>query len=196
MVIAARRAYKDAIRWTRAARTQLGPPDIARRSLFAFMATAIVILGLIGLTAPSRFGASRTHWSWWALAVLVLLAVAALARNWRRWTAPILGDSKWTEDEVAAAASALESCPAAFRTRYSVGWVWGPLALTALAAILSLSAAYFLVDAVLALGSIGPEQALLCVGQMILAIILLWIGAPRLTTIRFARQANRRASGF
>ena len=193
MVIAARRAYKDAVRWTVSARPPGEPQVSARRMLAALFVSAIVVLGIIGLSSPATFRASRSGWPWWVLLALVGGAAAALAFRWRTWTRPILGQSTWTEDEVDAAAGALESCPALYRIRYSLGWVWGPGVAIVMAAIFTFSSVYFLIDAVLARGDIGPEQALLCVGQLIVALVLLWIFSPRIRSVRFAHEAARRA---
>jgi hypothetical protein len=193
VVIAARRAYKDAVRWTVAERGRIPTPVIARRLLAALFCSGMVVLGLIGLSSPSTFESPRSGWQWWALLAAVILAAAELAIRWRRWLAPILHKTS-SHDAVEAAASALESCPVAYRTRYSMGWVWGPAGAGVLAAIFAFSSAYFIVDAILARGNIGPEQALLCVAQLIIALVILWLAATRLTTMRFAREAVQLAN--
>jgi hypothetical protein len=193
MVIAARRAYRDAVRWTRDSKPHVDVPATARGMLSVAFLTGIVVLGLIGLTNPSTYEGSRSGWQWFALAGLVGLALLVLGFRWRRWLRPVLYRTREL-DAVEAAADALRSCPSTFRTRYSMTWIWIPAVVGVLATILAFSSAYFLVDAVLARFSVGPEQALLGVGELLAALVIFWIIASKLWGIRFAREAVSLAS--
>lgn len=205
MVIAARRAYSDAVRWMKDARPRGSRSGRLALKLFAALYVgALLLLGSIGLVRPSRFGAptSRPMRSaeWAALALLVVvLGIYALLRR---------GDIRSSMDRSLEpfrrpidhpshdpATNALESCPAAFRTRFAMGWVWGPAAAFLLAALLAAASAYFVIDAILAGFAIGWQQLALAVIQAVLSLVVLRAAAKRLATWRLALSVHRSVTG-
>ncbi len=206
MVIAAGRAYADLVRWMKKARPRGLRPWRLTRSIFrACMVGSTLVLGGIGLIRPSRFGSQSSSAGggpeWWALGLLVALCVVAVmlrrrpiaeaaARLVEPWRRPLTDLASFEP-----AASALESCPAPLRTRFAIGWVWGPALLVVAGAFFAASAIYFVIDAILAGFSIGWEQPLLAVINMILSLVVLRVGAGRLATWRLAWSVHREVTG-
>lgn len=205
MVIAARRAYSDAVRWMKEARPRGARGGRLALKLFrALYVGALVLLGSIGLVRPSRFGAPTSRplrsVEWAALGVLtaVLLVYSLLRRqdilsSVSRFLEPFRSPIDHPSHDPAA--SALESCPAALRARFALGWVWGPAAAFLLAAVLAASSAYFVIDATLAGFVIGWQQPALAVIQAVLSLIVLRSTATRLATWRLALSVHRSVSG-
>ena len=197
MVLAARRAYRDAVRWTVEARPPIHPPLTARRLTGFLFFGGCLVLGLIGMTSPSSFGdpgAGRGGPQWWGAGIVVLIAALVLAVRARVWLRPL----RYRFDDrraVGAAADALRSAPAPFRTRYAAAWIWLPVGMMTLAALLAASAAYFLIDAVLARFSVTWQGPVIGLVDFILAFFLLLLAAPRIWTVRFAADVNREARG-
>lgn len=205
MVIAARRAYSDAVRWMKSAR----PPGsrsgrLAWKLFRSSYLSALLLLGVIGLVRPSRFGSPTSRplrsSEWAALALLVavvagfaLLRRRSVRRSLERFAEPFRRPIDHPSYEPAA--SALDSCPAPFRTRFAFGWVWGPAAGFVLAAFLAASSAYFAVDAILAGFSIGWEQLVLAAIQAGAALIVMRLVSSRLATWRLALSVYRTVSG-
>lgn len=206
MVIAAGRAYADLVRWMKKARPRGLRPWRLTRSIFrACVVGSTLVLGGIGLLRPSRFGSLSSRPGggpeWWALALFVALCLIAVVVRWRRTAgaaARLMEPWRRSLRELPSfepAASALESCPAPLRTRFAIGWVWGPALLVVAGAFFAASAIYFVIDAILAGFSIGWEQPLLAVINMILSLVVLRVGAGRLATWRLAWSVHREVTG-
>lgn len=207
MVIAAGRAYQDLIRWIKAARPRtLNPWRLARRLFGTFVLGATVLLGGIGLLAPARFGytTSRPHrgLEWWVLAAVVgicildlILRRAALASRAEKLRETFHGGLD-RHPSFEPAVNALGSCPAALRTRFALGWVWGPLALAVTGAVGAASAVYFVVDAILARFTVGFEQALFLGVNVVLSLLILRLGAKRLSVWRLSFAVHRAVSRY
>lgn len=206
MVLERRRAYSDAVAWVRLAR-----PDRLSKGRFAWgcfvrsFFAGIIVLGLIGLATPSRFGipgatAFRSGWPAFTLLGLVVLCVlttivrrrriASLVERLREpWRRP-LSDKPNYED----AADALAACPEAAQSRFAAGWVWGPMVVAILAVLLAFSTAYFLIDALLQRFVISLQTPILA-GVNAVASILLWrLVAVRMSTWRFAASVYKNVS--
>jgi hypothetical protein len=95
-----------------------------------------------------------------------------------------------------AATEALSSCPGPLRARFAVMWVWLPLAVGALAALLAFSAGYFFVDAVLARFDVGLGQILYGISFALTSLFVFLAIAPRLLSWRVAYAANRDATSY
>jgi hypothetical protein len=202
MVIAARRAYQDLIRWIKEARPRtLVPWRLARRLFATSSLASTVLLGAIGLFAPARFGAPasrpRGGQEWWAVACLVGLCLVVLLLSRSSMSA---GATRIRETfrgrleehpSFEPSVSALDSSPGALRTRFALGWVWGPMAAGVLGAIFAASAVYFVVDAILARFSIGWQQLLLAVVNAALSLIIFRIAAKRLSVWRLSFAVHR-----
>jgi hypothetical protein len=207
-VIAGQRAYSDAVRWLRSARRRGPDPwERSRRAFLSSIAVGIAVLSAIAIMSTSSFGlpgrsALRTGWPGFALlgvvGVAVVVAVArrrhiswVLARLREPFTRPLT-----EEDAFESVVDALSSCPAPFRTRFFFGWVVAPAVLWGLGALLAFSSAYFIVDAVLARGSVNWFHPAFGVGDALLSYFVFRIGAPRMSTWRLAVSAHRAAAGI
>lgn len=205
MVIAARRAYSDAIRWMKDARPSGSHSGrLAWRLFRSVYLAALLLLGAIGLIRPSRFGSPTSRpmrsveWAALALLVAVLAGFALLRRRRIRASLTRFGEPfrrPLDHPSHAPATSALESCPAPLRTRFALGWVWGPAAGFVLSALLAASSAYFVIDVLLAGFSIGWEQPLLAALQALLGLIVMRAVASRLATWRLAMSVQRSLTG-
>ena len=205
MVMAARRAYSDVLRWMKDARPRGARSGRLALKLFrALYVGALVVLGLIGLVRPSRFGAPTSRplrsaeWAGLALLVAVLsIYLLVRRREIRASSQRFLEPFRRPIDHPSLdpAANALESCPAALRTRFALGWVWGPAAAFLLAALLAAASAYFVIDAILAGFAIGWQQLVLAAIQALLSLIALRAAATRLATWRLALSVHRSVTG-
>jgi hypothetical protein len=92
------------------------------------------------------------------------------------------------------AADALSSCPGPLRARFAVAWVWLPLGIGIVAALLACSAAYYVVDATLARFDVGLGQVLYGVGLALGSLVTYLAIARRLLTWRVAFAASRDAA--
>ena len=206
MVIAAQRAYNDAIRWVKSAR----PPRfnawrLTRKVVLTCYMGSLLLLGLIGLSSPASFGGrgSRVGGSiqWWGLAALVALIVlwCLAKRDGIRTGASRLSEPLRRKllqfDSYRPAVDALEAAPAAQQTRFALGWVWGPALAVVVATFFAASSAYFLVDAILARFQIGWEQPVLALANAILSVIVVRVVARRLSTWRLAFSIHRDVTG-
>jgi hypothetical protein len=204
-VLAARRAYADAVRWTRQSRRDKISTRVFTRAAFVLSVTVgMLVMSIVGLLSPKTFGSpgSRALAGGWATAsMLVYIAVlgaAFVAR--RRKLAVVVG--RVTEairgipdDEgYEGAVGALSSCPAPLRARYALGWVWGPVAAAVLGGLLAMCTAYFIVDATLARFDVGAGQPLYGAAFAVLCLLVWRAAAPRLLSWRVAYAANRDAS--
>lgn len=205
MVRAARRAYSDAISWIKQARPRRSTRGRLAWKLFrTIYAGSFLLLGVIGLLRPSRFGSPTSRplrsVEWAALALLVAIVVAfafirrqRIVGSFRRLLEPFRRPLDHPSHDPAA--GALESCPAPLRTRFALGWVWGPAAAVVVAAFLAASSAYFVVDAVLARFEIGWQQPLLAAIQALASLLVLRAVAARLGTWRLALSVHRSVAG-
>ena len=206
MVIAARRAYSDATKWIRSARPErLHGWNRAGILFVNSFLTGMLLLSIIGTFAPSRFGSPgaapfRSGLTSIALGVIVALCVAfaVVRRQEIAWTVRRLREPthRAMTDHPAfeGAANALEACPRPMQSRFALFWVWGPAALWVLGAVFAFSAAYFVIDAVLARFSIGFEQVLLLAANAAISVLLLRAGAARFATWRLALSVYRSAT--
>lgn len=206
MVIAAHRAYSDAVRWVKSARPpRLNPWRLTRRLFQVCFMGSLMLLGAIGLLSPESFGAPTSRAGaglhWWGLAVLMALSVlwcfakrdgirTGAGRLWEPFRRRL---SQFEAFDPAV--DALVSAPAAQQTRFALGWVWGPVGVVVLAAVFAASTAYFLVDAILARFQIGWGQPVLAVANAVLSVIVLRLGAKRLATWRLTFSIHREVVG-
>ncbi|MFN2389889.1 MAG: hypothetical protein ABR575_09850 [Actinomycetota bacterium] len=204
MVIAARRAYSDLLRWMRgAAPGRAERAVLGRRAFLDTWLTSLAALAVIGIVSPSRFAAGARPFGDppVSLALAVLAAVvggSVAARHWGRgtgsprgWTAAL--GSGIEHPHVEGAVGALRACPAPFRMRFTAGWVWGPALVALLGVVFALSSAYFVVDAIVARGAIEPEQLLFAAGHALLSLVTFLLGARRLGTWPLAMTVSRAA---
>lgn len=206
MVIAAQRAYGDAIRWIKSARSaRFNAWRLTRRLFQTSFLGSLLLLGAIGLVSPESFGAPTSRAGggihWWGLAALVTLC---LAWCYTRRTGIRAGANRLAEpfrrrlDQLEAfdpAVGALLAASAGQQTRFALGWVWGPLAVLVLGGFFAASSAYFVVDAILARFQIGWEQPVLAVVNALLSFMVLRTGAKRLAVWRLAFSVHREVVG-
>ncbi|MFN2488826.1 MAG: hypothetical protein ABR529_03620 [Actinomycetota bacterium] len=126
------------------------------------------------------------------------LAYGALRRAELRWLAarvrePLVRPLE-EEPHFDDAVETLESCPAPLRMRYAIAWVWGPIAWAVVGGTCAFSAAYFVVDAILARFRVGWEQPLYGAVFGVLSVIVFAGAAGRLATWRFAASVYREAT--
>ena len=202
----ARKAYSDASAWMRS--RVPGPRSraaLASRSLAGSLVGSVLLMTAIAMASPARFGSqgSRAFGSGWP--VLVLAAVAAGCLLWvvarrRSFTWLVararepFGRPLEDDPAYAGAAGALAACPAPLRTRFATGWIWAPAVAALIAGAASLSAAYFLVDAVLARFEVGWQQPVLAAADLAVAWGLLRAFAGRLAVWPLAVSAHRAAT--
>ncbi len=213
MVRRAHGAYSDAAKWIKLARPSgLSRSGFASRCFQNSFIAGVVVLGLIGLASPSTFGQSRGFSAggkigglglgWPALLVvgLVLLGLvhAFVHREGIRWTITRMIDP-WRRPmsehpTYEGAVGALEECPDALRTRFAWKFVYRPLVFAVLASFFAFSAAYFLIDAVLAQFSVGWEQPVLAAVNVVLSVLLWRASARGLSTWRLAASVHKAAT--
>lgn len=201
-MLAARRAYSDAVRWTRSSRRRKLPvATFARGAFLHSLMLGILVMAAFGLLSPRSFGSPGSRAlgsSWAALSMGVVLVAATLhfaarRRKIVRFWDLVRGTLRGAPDDEAyeGALDALSSCPGPLRARFAVMWVWLPLAIGALGAVLAVSAGYFFVDAVLARFDVGPGQILYGLGFALASLIVFMIVSPRLLSWRVAYAAAR-----
>ncbi|HVM34948.1 MAG TPA: hypothetical protein VM784_06350 [Actinomycetota bacterium] len=207
-MIEARRAYADATGWIRAARPRrIEAGRFAARAFWGSFAAGVLVLGAVGLVAPATFGepgvgtAAGRGLPALVLAGVVVAALAVGLSQGRRliWVArrirePFVRPLEEYES-FEGAAGALAACPDALRARFAFGWVWGPAAVAVAGGTFAFSAAYFVVDAILARAQLGPGQWLMLAANFLLGAIAFRLGALRLSTWRIAASAYRDATG-
>jgi hypothetical protein len=206
MVIAARRAYSDATRWIRSSRpSRLRGWNRAGILFVNSFLVGVLLLGVIGTLAPSRFGspgatAFRSGLPSFALIGIVALCgmCAFIRRREIVWALRRLREPahRIFSDEPAfeGAVNALEACPRPMQSRFALFWVWGPAAMFVLGAVFAFSAAYFVIDAVLASFSVGWEQVALGAGNALASVVVFRVAAARLATWRLALGVYRSAT--
>lgn len=201
-----RRPYSDAAAWMR---SRIPPrrdrAALAGAALTALLVDGLLLLSLIGTASPARFGSlgSRAFGSGWR--TLALLGVAAACALWlaarfraHRWVAAKMREP-WRrpleEDPAFAGASgALGAARGPLKTRFALGWIWLP-ALAVLGALgAALTTGYFLVDAVLARFEIGWQQPVLAAVNLVVAWVLLRVGAGRIAVWPLAVSVHREAT--
>lgn len=204
MVIAAGRAYQDLVRWIKRAKpSTYNGWRLARRLFWTCVVGSTLLLGTIGLLQPGRFGSRagplRTI-EWWALAALVGISVlVVVVRRTRIQAAATRLQQTFRggleqHPSFEPAVSALDSCPGPFRSRFALGWVWGPAALVVAAATAAASAVYFLVDAILARFTVEPQQVLLAAVNAVISLVILRLAARRLGVWRLSYAVHRTAT--
>lgn len=201
--MSARRAYSDAVKWLKSAKPRnFRRGAWAERALGASVAVAMPLLTAIALVSPASFASPasntlRTGWPLYALLGLLAVSLLYLLARWRRirWAIararePFLsapeGDQRYE-----GAADALAACPAPMRTRFALWWIWAPVGVAVLAVMCAFSAAYFLVDAILAQFNVGWEHPVLAAANLVVSFVLFALTARRLATWRLAVAAHR-----
>lgn len=202
-MLAARRAYVDAVKWVKSARPRrFSRVRYAERALGATVASAIPLLTLIALGSPASFGsrASNTLHTGWPL--YVLLAILGLSLIYlvtrgarilwslRRIRDPFVreprGDPRYEN-----AADNLAACPGPLKTRFAIQWVWGPVVIAVLAVMTGFAGAYFVIDAVLARFNVAWYHPVYAAGNILLSLVLFALVSGRLTTWRLATAVHR-----
>lgn len=178
---------------------------LAGAALTAFLLDGLLLLSLVGMASPARFGSvgSRAFGSGWRTLVLAGVAVLCalwLASRWRghRWVLAKAREpfQRPLEDDpaFAGAAGALGAARAPLKTRYALGWIWAPGAAVLGAVATSLTVSYFLVDAVLARFEIGWQQPVLAAVNLVLSWALLRAAAGRIAVWPLAVSVHREAT--
>lgn len=202
-MLAARRAYVDAVKWLKSARPRrFSRLRYAERSVGATVATAIPLLTLIALASPTSFGsrATNTFQTGWPL--YILLGILALSLIYlvgrgarilwalRRVREPFVreprGDPRYEN-----AADNLAACPGPLKTRFAIQWVWGPLVVALFGVMSGFAATYFLIDAVLARFNVGWYHPVSAAAFLVISIVLFAVVAGRLVTWRLAAAIHR-----
>jgi hypothetical protein len=202
MVTSSGRAYADATGWIKSSRRRFDKMHYAQKGFGAAFLSALILLGAIGVISPQAFGSTgsrtlRTGWPSWVLLGLIGLALIYAISKWRfiRWALRRVRDpfvrAPAGDPRYEGAADALAECPQAYRTRFSIWWVWGPVALAFLGSVCAFSVAYFVVDAVLAGFEVGWETPLLAGVNLIVGLVLFRLAASRLSTWRMALAVYR-----
>jgi hypothetical protein len=208
MVIAGQRAYADAVRWIRSARPPIRRGRFARTAVRTSSLTGLALMSLIALADPNRFGSpgSRTlRTGWPSVVVIAVLAgcvlfallrrqeiISAVTRVGEPYRRP-LSELPSFDD----AADALAACPGAFKTRFALLWVWRPLALVVVGVTCSFSTAYFVVDAILARGSVGWGQVLYACVFLAASFAVFAVSAPTVSTWRLSASVFKEVtSGY
>lgn len=202
-MLAARRAYVDAVKWVRSARPRrFARLRYAERAVGATVATAIPLLTLIALASPGSFGSRasntlRTGWPLYVLLSILALSLvylftrrARIAWSVRRLREPFVrapeGDPRYEN-----AADNLAACPAPLKTRFAIQWVWGPLVIAVLGVMAGFAAAYFLIDAVLARFNVDWYHPVYAAANIVVSIVLFALASGRLITWRLALAVYR-----
>jgi hypothetical protein len=201
-MLAARRSYSDAVRWARASRRHKLPHTAFARGAFLHsLMFGILLMALLGLLSPRSFGSpgSRALGSGWGALSMVVVLVAALLhfaarrRKISRFWDLIRGTLRgaWADEGYEGLVNALSSCPGPLRARFAFMWVWLPLVVGAIGALLAFSTGYFFIDAVLARFDVGLGQVLYVLSFALASLVLFLAIAPRLLSWRVAYAANR-----
>ena len=198
MVMASEKAYSDAKKWLRTARPRrIERNRFAWRSFAGFGLAGLVVLGIISLLAPNNFGAPGTNTlgtGWPLMLVLGLIAgsllYALLRRQRLTWLFIRVREPyrRPMNDHPSfdGAADALAECPAPYRTRFAINYVWIPIGLVILGATFAFSVAYFVIDAVVARFQIGWGKPLYAAVFVVLSVLMFGVAAGRLSTWRLA----------
>lgn len=202
----ARKAYSHAAAWMRSR----VPPRASRGSLATAATTgcviyAVLLLSVIALVSPARFGSqgSRAFGSGWPSLALAALGAACLA-----WAVARRRRHSWVVGKVrepfrrpleedpafAGAAHALAAARPPLKTRFAAAWIWAPAAAALLALAGSLTAAYFVVDAVLARFEVGWQQPVLAGLNLAFSWAVLRAAAGRLAVWPLAVSVHREAT--
>jgi len=203
LVIAAQKAYANSVKWVKSGRAPRRYRwRIAQRAFGGSFVAGILLMSLIALVSPDSFGAPgsntlRSGWPLYVLLGLIGVSVVFLLTGWRRaiWLLARLRDTLLRQPEgdprYEGAAANLAETPGPFRLRFVLWWVWGPAAIAVLGGMCSFSAAYFLVDAVLARFRVGLETPILAAANLILSLVVFRLIAARLSTWRLAVSVHR-----
>jgi hypothetical protein len=178
---------------------------VAGAALGGCLVYSLLLLSLIGLASPARYGSqgSRAFGTGWTS-----LALAGIAAGCATWAIAHRGTHAWLVRKVrepfrhpleadpafAGAAHALGAAPAPLKTRFAAGWIWLPAVSALLALAGCLSTAYFAVDAVLARFEVGWQQPVLAAANLLLAWVLLRVAAGRLAVWPLAVGVHREAT--
>jgi hypothetical protein len=197
----ASRAYRDCLAYLRLARSKnLDTGDFARRATQRSLFAGILVLGIIGLISPGAFGRLgaeplRSGWPSWLLGAVVAVCagVCLIRRNEILYLFERLRDPfrrPMTENpNYEGLVDAFDVLPASLQSRFTWSYVWGPMVAAVLATFFAFSAAYFVVDAILARFLIGWQQPILALVNLFLSYLVWRLAASRLATWRLATSA-------
>jgi hypothetical protein len=185
--------------------SRAGRASLAGAALTACLVDGLLLLALVGLVSPARFGLQGSRAFGSGPPTVALIGIAAACGLWvyarrgaHRWVVAKIGEPfrrPLEEDPAFAGASAaLAAAPGPLRTRFAVTWIWFPVAGAVIAATAGLSAAYFLVDAVLARFEVGWQQPVLAAADLIVAGALFRLGAGRLAVWPLAVAVHQEAT--
>ncbi|HEV2756955.1 MAG TPA: hypothetical protein VG318_14405 [Actinomycetota bacterium] len=206
MPVRRRSAYSDAVAWIESRRPdRRGRAAIATRALTASLIGALLLLCLVGMLSPARFGSqgSRAFGSGWR--DLVLAAVAGGCAVWivarRRSLTWLVARAREPfgrplEDDpaFAGASGALAATRGPLRTRFALGWIWLPAGAAVAGAASCLAAAYFVVDAVLARFEVGWQQPIFAALYLAIGWAAFRAAAGRLAVWPLSVSAHRAAT--
>jgi hypothetical protein len=202
MVTSSGRAYSDATDWVKSSRRRFDKMRYAQRAFGATFLAGLIVTGTIGVLSPAAFGSTgsrtlRTGWPSWLLLGLIGVSVIYAGSKWRyvRWALRRVRDpfvrAPEGDPRYEGAADALAECPAPYRTRFAMWWIWGPVVLALLGGMCAFSVAYFVVDAVLAGFEVGWASPLLAGINLVLGLVLFRLAATRLSTWQMAMAVHR-----
>lgn len=206
MPVRRRSAYSDAVAWVASRRpARRERAELATRALVACLVGALLLLSVVGLLSPARFGSqgSRAFGSGWRDLVLAVLAAGCTA--WivarRRSAAWVVARAREPfgrplddDPAFAGASGALAATRGPLRTRFALGWVWGPALAAGLGAAATLASAYFLVDAILARFEVGWQQPVFAAVYLGIAWGAFRASAGRLAVWPLSASAHRAAT--
>ncbi|HVL63625.1 MAG TPA: hypothetical protein VM573_00465 [Actinomycetota bacterium] len=204
-MLEARRNYRTAVEWVHSARPRgVHPGRFAVRAFGGALAAGVGFMAILAVLAPGTFGRRRVPLDdprgLVLLAILTAVALIALLAGRRLvWLAARVREPliRPLRDHAAfdGIAAAVEACPAPLQVRFALAWVWLPVAAAVAGGTFAFSTAYFVVDAVLSRGQIGPGQALLLAINALAGLLVFRSAAFRLSTWRIAASAYRDATG-
>lgn len=206
MPVRRRSAYSDAVAWVASRRPERRErAAIATRALTACLVGALLLLCVVGLLSPARFGSqgSRAFGSGWRDLVLAGIALgcavwAAARRRSLAWLVARarepLGRPLEDDPAFAGASGALAATRGPLRTRFALGWIWAPAGAALAGAASCLAASYFVVDAVLARFEVGWQQPVFAAIYLALAWGAFRAAAGRLAVWPLAVSAHRAAT--
>jgi hypothetical protein len=195
------------VSWLKSARpARIDSTSFAFRCFGGSLLTGSIVLGVIGLIAPSTLGipgarplGNRTASLAVGAVLLVSLAILAARRAHLIWLLQRIREPyirPLTEDpHFEPAADALAQCSDTWQSRWATAWIFLPGSLAAVGVLFAFSSAYFVIDAAATLARVGWEQPVLAGVNAVLSIVCFGLGARRLSTWRLALSVHREVGG-